>query len=100
MRDEIIKVIYDAVEELNQQLPENNKLEKSLDQELYGMNGELDSLGLVNLVVATEQNVEESLDVLISLSDQRAMSQKNSPFRTIRTLADYVENLIVEQRGS
>lgn len=100
MRDKIIKVIYEAVDDLNQSLPENNKLEKSLDQELYGMNGELDSLGLVNLVVATEQYIEDSLDVLISLTDQRAMSQKNSPFRTIRTLADYVENLLTEQSDS
>jgi len=100
LRDDILKVIYDAVDDLNQQLPENDKLEKSLDQDLYGMSGDLDSLGLVNLVVATEQYVEESLDVLISLTDERAMSQKNSPFRTIGTLAEFVEKLVVEQSGS
>jgi len=63
---------------------------------LFGQGGKLDSLGLVNLIVAVEAMVEDELDVTITLADEKAMSMKNSPFRTIQTLADYI-NLLIER---
>jgi acyl carrier protein len=96
----IIQTIYGVVDEVNLQQPDNGQLEKSLDTVLFGQNGKLDSLGLVNFVVAAEQNIEEALSVSVSVSDERAMSQKNSPFRTIGTLVDYICILLREAKDA
>ena len=61
---------------------------------LLGRDGVLDSLGLVSLVVALEQTVEDAYGVSVSLADERALSERHSPFRTIGTLADYAGRLI------
>jgi acyl carrier protein len=61
---------------------------------LLGRAGVLDSLGLVTLVVALEQTLEDEYGVSVSLADERALSERKSPFRTIGTLAEYAERLI------
>ena len=92
----VIKTIFDTVDEVNQLLPKDQRLEKSIDTVLSGNLGQLDSIGLVNIIVATEQKIEEEFNVIITLADERAMSRENSPFMTIRTLADYIYLLLKE----
>lgn len=98
MEQQIMKIIFDAIDEINEQLSDEQKLAKSNDMILFGESGKLDSLGLVNLIVATEQKLEEQYDVSITLADEKAMSQKNSPFRTVNTLAEYITKLIDEAK--
>ena len=95
----IIQILFDVIDEVNQEFPEEQRLEKSIDTVLFGKSGKLDSLGLVNLIVAIEQRIEEEFRVLITLADERAISQKHSPFRTLGTLADYI-SLLLEEAGS
>lgn len=95
-RERVIQTIFDAIDELNQQLSAEQKVEKSLDTVLFGRSGQLDSLGLVNLIVLTEQNIEVEFGVPINLADEKAMSQKDSPFKTIEKLADYITLLLEE----
>ena len=91
---EITKLIFNAVDEINNQLPKDQQLAKSTKTVLFGENGGLDSLGLVNLLVAIEQNIEDEFDVNVTIADEKAMSQKQSPFRTIGTLADYLDVVV------
>lgn len=65
---------------------------------LFGESGLLDSVGLVSLIVAIEQEIENDLGVSIVLADERAMSQKNSPFRSIGALADYAATLVATEQ--
>ena len=95
-RDKILQCIYDAVDEVNEQLPGDQTLEKSLDTVLLGESGKLESIDLVNILVATEENIEEAFDVPVSITDERAVSEKNSPFTTIGTLSDFISNLLKE----
>ena len=74
---------------------ENDKI--NFDTTIYGNDSRLDSLGLINLIVAVEQNIEDEFDVSITIADERAMSQKHSPFRTIGSLAEYIEMLLKEE---
>jgi acyl carrier protein len=67
------------------------------DTHLIGRESVLDSMGLVTLIVELEQLLEEEYDVAVVLADERAMSQKNSPFRSVQTLTDYICRLIEEQ---
>lgn len=97
MSDERIReAIYRAVDEINEQLPKGHQLEKSPETILFGNGGQLDSLGLVSFIVEVEQKIEEELSISITLADERAMSQKNSPFMTLQTLTEYVSLLIKE----
>ncbi len=77
-------------------MPSERQLAKSAKTVLFGKNGQLDSLGLVNLLVIIEQNIEDQFDTSIIIADERAMSQKNSPFRTIGTLAEYLNMILNE----
>jgi len=45
-------------------------------------------------MVAVEQAIEDELGVSVSLADERALSQRTSPYRTVGTLADYADSLI------
>lgn len=63
---------------------------------LFGPKGALDSIGLVSVLVALEQELAESHGLAVSLMDDRAMSRERSPFRTPETLADYVLDLAGE----
>ena len=97
MNDRIKLVIMNSIEEINRQLENEHQLEKYTNTVLFGEDGKLDSLGLINLVVAVEQNIEDEFDVTITLADERAMSQETSPFRTVETLTDYIEMLLGEK---
>jgi acyl carrier protein len=66
------------------------------DTRLIGRKGVLDSMGLVTLIVDVEQRLEEEYDLVVVLADERAMSQKHSPFRSVGSLADYVCRLVEE----
>jgi D-alanine--poly(phosphoribitol) ligase subunit 2 len=68
----------------------------SLDEKtpLFGEVGVLDSVGLVSLVVAVEQALEDEQGIRVSLADERALSQQNSPYRTVESLAAYAASLV------
>ena len=56
----------------------------SEETRLIGGNSPLDSIALVSLIVELEQQIEERYDVTTTLTDDQAMSEKRSPFRTGR----------------
>ncbi len=93
----IIHNIFKAVNEINKRLSKKQQLIKSISTILSGSDDKLDSLGLVNLIVAIEQNIEDEFEVSITIADERAMSQKHSPFKTVGSLADYIEMLLNEE---
>jgi acyl carrier protein len=57
---------------------------------LVGTDAVLDSLGVVQLIVEVEQRVESQHGVSVTLANDKAMSARNSPFRTVGVLADHV----------
>ena len=95
-KEKITEIIFSVIDDINLELPDNMKLNKDLGTVLFGEGSAIDSLALVNFVVVSEQRILEELDQSISLTDERAMSQKNSPFRTVETLVDYIKVLIEE----
>jgi len=93
----LVEIIYDAIDEINELLPAERQALKSLDAVLVGESGSLDSFGLVNLIVAVEQRVNDELGVTLTLADERAMSRSRSPFRTVATLRDYIAARLKEK---
>jgi acyl carrier protein len=66
------------------------KLEKSLDFELYGDNGNLDSMDLVSFIVDVEQAIDKTFNSPVVLADEKSLSQFNSPFKSVETLLNYI----------
>ena len=89
MNGELEILIMDIAQELNEDEEIELSSELTADTPLFGENGILDSMGLVSLVIAAEQAIEEKYSTPISLADEKALSQKNSPYRTIASLAAY-----------
>ncbi len=99
MIDNIYKSIYKSIDEVNSQMSKDEKLIKSPDTVLYGESSSIDSIGLINIIVTVEQNIEDDFEKSITLADQKAMSQKQSPFKTVESLAKYIQILIEEKKN-
>ena len=63
---------------------------------LFGVSGNLDSVGLVSLTIEIEQLVFERTGKNIILADEKAMSRQTSPFRNVQTLSQYLSELVNE----
>lgn len=99
-REKIIAVVFEAIDKINQQLAEEEKIAKSLNEQLIGPAAKLDSLGIINFIVAVEEGLQENFAVTMTLANENALSPTNSPFKSIQSLVDYIHtNLRVETHG-
>ena len=98
MNEKLLPLIQKCMWEIGKEQEIELPRELSGDTALFGRDGLFDSLGLVSLVVAVEEAIEDQYGVSISLADQRAMSEKHSPFRSVGSLAEYAGRLIGERR--
>ena len=98
--ENILNVIFSAIDTVNDELSKKSKISKSIDANLYGRDGYLDSLGLVNLIVALEEEIEDEFNVALVLTDEKALSQKNSPFKSIRSLSNFIFHQLNEKEQS
>jgi acyl carrier protein len=92
-RARIQSIVLDAVAQANHTRVADQQLLVSPDAPLFGAPSPLDSLGLVALLI----DIEEAFDNeghSITLSDERALSQSRSPFRSVSALVDYIETLL------
>jgi acyl carrier protein len=92
--DAVWAAVYEAVDRLNETLPIDKRLPKTPDTRLIGTGGHLDSLGAVNLIVETEEAVEERLGIKINLGDERAASQAVHPMSSISSFVEYIQTLL------
>ena len=96
----ILTLIYTTIDEVNETLTPDHQLEKTPSTILFGEGSKLESLGLVSLIVGVEQRVGDDLGVNVTLVNEKAMSLRNSPFRSVETLAEYVGQLIAESAAA
>lgn len=68
----------------------------SVDESTLLFGGQLDSVTVVSLIVELEEQIADHCGVSITIADDRAMSQQRSPFRTVGSLADYIQGLVTE----
>jgi acyl carrier protein len=61
---------------------------------LYGPDGFLDSMGLSLFVIGLEQSIANEFNRDIVLANEKAFSEGRSPFRTIKDVVDYVEEIL------
>ena len=95
-RARIAKIVLTTIASSNQSRADGKKLEESADAPIFGANSPLDSLGLVGLLIDIEE-VFATEGHSIVLSDEKALSQRRSPYRDVPSLVDYIERLLSEQ---
>jgi acyl carrier protein len=92
-RSQIVQIISGSVANYSSQQQSDAISEES---RLIGAGRVLDSIGLVSMLVELETRIADESNLSIRLMDDRAMSQSKSPFRTVGTLADYIDSLLPE----
>ncbi len=65
---------------------------------LVGKEAVIDSLGMVSLIVEIEQALETGHDISVTLANDRAMSERNSPFRSVGVLTDHICTLVDQEK--
>jgi acyl carrier protein len=88
---QIQTIIVDALRMANQAREDNQQLTVSPDAPLFGNDGQLDSMGLVALIIDIEEALGEA-GYNIILTNERAMSRAQSPFKDVPSLVAYIED--------
>jgi len=92
--DNILEIVYAALDDADAQSLDGAPVKKSPDAPLLGSDQGVDSLTIVNLVVAIEEQIQSRLGKTIVLVDEDSLALQEHPFRTVGTLASYVEKVI------
>ncbi len=94
---EIKEILKIAIDELNEQLEDDEKVEFSENTKFIGSNACIDSITFVTLISIIEELIEDQYNKTIHLVNEKAFSQKRSPFYSIETITAYIEDLLKEE---
>ncbi|PCJ35838.1 MAG: hypothetical protein COA93_02495 [Alphaproteobacteria bacterium] len=94
--ERILPLVLRSVAEIGEERSSEELINATVKTKLFGTHGHLDSLGVVLLVSDLEDAIVEEFGKDIILADDRAMSQKTSPFRNVELLCAYIEKLLNE----
>jgi len=84
------EVVLRAIGDVNQLRPLTEAIPVGLSTVFRGEGAALDSLGLVNLLVATEDEYQQEFGREISLAPELALPVDQSSFKSAQTLADHL----------
>lgn len=96
MREKLVEIIKMAISELNEQLEDDKKLTYSEDLRLIGKSSNIDSMDFVTLISIIEELVVDEMNKDIHIVSDKAFSKEHSPFYSVNTLIDFIEELIQE----
>lgn len=96
MGDQIIEILKEAVSELNEQMGDDEKIAFNDETRFIGSHACIDSMGFVTLVSIIEELIVDKTGKSVQLVNEKAFSQKHSPFYSIATLKDYIETMLNE----
>lgn len=97
-RKQLTDMVISSLEEVLEEKGEQEKYSREeLTEEtaLIGKRAFIDSMGLVSLIINLESKLAGE-GAVVTLADERAMSQSKSPFRTVGSLAGYISLLLDE----
>lgn len=95
-KDQLLHVIYRAVDEFNLMQEEDEQLDKTPETVLFNrpgftQSGVLDSMGLVNFLVTLDELMDaEQETVGLQFDINKALENKEDILKNISSLADYI----------
>lgn len=97
-KEEILEIVISNVVSLVETLPDDQKFTVDQNTILFGNGSNIDSLSLVSIIVDLESIFIDEYDLEISLTDDKAMMRKKSPFDSIDSLVEYIDELVNEEK--
>jgi acyl carrier protein len=95
MKEETRKILSDALDEVSSLLEEQVAYRDDLP--LWAKEDAIfDSLGLVNFIATVESAISDAMNKEITIVAEKAFSQQNSPFKSMETLGNFIEELLQE----
>ena len=94
----ILKAIHRGIDRVNDANPDKPPIDKAPTTKLFG-SGPLDSLGIVNLIIAVEDDIKRELGIEIVVVEDM-FEIDDHPLETVQSLADHVEKVLAEKRQS
>jgi len=91
MANEILKM---SIEEVNASLDKKQHIVFDNQFKLLGEDSSVDSLTLVRLIIAVEENISLRTKKNISVVDESVLSEESNPFFSINSLLHHIEVLI------
>ncbi len=88
--NDALEVIFRAIDDANKLATPEAQLVKESSAVLLGEGGVLDSLGLITLIVAIEEKLQNDLNVQAIVLEEDALADPEGPYRTIETLANWI----------
>jgi len=95
---QVTTVVYRAIDELNQMRSGDDQLEKTLATKLAKPRGPLDSMSLINLIMETEQLIEDHFGVQLDLADQTAVAEQTNPLESVAAFVEHLTERLNQQR--
>jgi|WetSurMetagenome_2_1015567.scaffolds.fasta_scaffold1714063_1 acyl carrier protein len=99
-KSKIIKIVINCLKEAGEEQSDAYLINSDEQTIIFGEDGKLDSLSLVAFISNVEEKIAEEYKTDIVIANERAMSQNFSPFRTVETLASFIEELLQENQNS
>jgi acyl carrier protein len=94
----ILTAVLGAIDDVNQLLPPETQLAKSLDSPILGPTPILDSMGFVNFLGAVEERIASELNITFSfLSAETPL--KREAFTTIGALVAHLERVLTQTQN-
>ena len=97
--NDVSDLVMEVAKAVNPALGDRIDIDRGLDAPLLGPEAALDSLALITFVAAIEEAIAERFGMNVVVLDERAAKLTDSPYRTVRALAGYVEQLLAEGTG-
>ena len=97
MKEKIQKIILDSLKEFNEEKAKDEVLEISNDTVLLDVNGKIDSLDFVTLIVIIENNIFNKIGKNIIIVSEKEFSKKYSPFKNVETLTEFIVELLEKE---
>jgi hypothetical protein len=95
-KDDVLALIYEAMESLNQELPADQQIPLAPGTKLFGADATIDSLSLVSVIIDVESSASDALGFPVVLTDDRAINEPVSPFTDPEALSNYILTLVAE----
>ena len=96
MRKLAFELVQGCIAELNEELEYESFKTVEEETPVFGTIDGIDSLSLVTLVVDLEDAVQTAFGRRVVLADDKAMSMRNSPYRTAGSLADFIVSRLAD----
>jgi hypothetical protein len=90
--EKFLELIYSSIKEVNKQQPPGNQLKLDKNELLISDKSSIDSLGLITLLINIEDKINTDYKKKINLVDEKLISEIDTPFKTLDSLATWLQN--------